>query len=82
MNPKAKVPILFSCTFFLNGSKHFFNDFYHFQDYFLLNMLYTHCYYVIKVHMGAIWLLGIIGALTEETSIEFLVKAITDSIES
>ena len=45
-------------------------------------MLYTHCYYVIKVQMGAIWLLGIIGALTEETSIEFLVKAITDSIES
>ena len=27
--------------------------------------------------MGAIWLLGVIGALTEETSIEFLVKAVS-----
>ena len=32
--------------------------------------------------MGAIWLLGVIGALNDETFIEFLVKAITDGIES
>ena len=32
--------------------------------------------------MSAIWLLGVIGALTKETSIKFFVKAITGSVES